>query len=169
MSGRAAARLLAAGVAFWAFTADAFSQGLSPFLEQCFARTYDGQHLAEHPGQDVTAISIEFISYGEELGLGTAIFETRNGRRYAFSGECRSPENKPELSCIVCSLESCEQTKESFRIVGLGAGTSQLYLYNDRGGITATEVEGTATRWLDPNGEHRVFRLDRTDMANCAF
>lgn len=66
----------------------------------CYTRTYDAEHLGQHPGQNVTQIAVRAAGEIEEQGkiyLGLALqIRTAQGQ---FSGEAYCENTAGDLSC----------------------------------------------------------------------
>ena len=138
---------------------------LRPLADACFARTYDTAHLAKHPRQKVTAISVEFIEFEDSVvaRLGFTLREFAGD--FGYSGDCYR-DIKGGASCEGCAGDSCESNGESFKI--LLKGSDSIEVVNDTTGLTlADAADLPATVRLAADEEHKVFSLTRVDRSVC--
>ncbi|MGL4288524.1 MAG: hypothetical protein ACRCVA_19405 [Phreatobacter sp.] len=136
---------------------DLLSAGTSGRL--CYARSYQAGHLAEHPQQRVTAMTLS-LKRGRASPAEFQIFVTVRGDRDLWSagGECLAGGS------IVCSVE-CDGGGFS---VARDA-TPQAVLLNlgqPHGRISMNGCDG-GERELEAGADDRRFRLDRVANAVC--
>ena len=110
---------LLAAVALTASTIGAAAEDAKTLYDQCFTRTYDAAHLAAHPGQRVTAMSIQFQQFEDDL-LASVVYTLRFGTKFGFSGACYVKIDGG-YSCDACVNDSCESSGERFKILWSGA------------------------------------------------
>lgn len=157
-------RAALAGGAVAACVGQAASQEASALYETCFTRTYDAAHLASHPGQRVTAISVNFQKFEDDL-LASVIYTLRYGTRFGFSGACYVKIEGGFL-CEACANDSCETSGEKFIILWSGGDTVKLV--NDLTGMLAENAEG-GRDYLAAGGEHGEFVLRRRSTDDCVW
>ena len=153
-----------AAAALAASLTPAASQDASALYDACFARTYDDAHLAAHPGQRVSAISVQFQSFEDDL-LASVIYTLRYGTRFGFSGACYVKIEGGFL-CDACVNDSCESSGEHFIVLWPGGDTVRLV--NDLTGMLAENPEG-GRDYLAAGGEHGEFVLRRASAEDCAW
>jgi hypothetical protein len=144
--------------------AQAALQDASALYGTCFARTYDDAHLAVHPGQRVTSISVNFQSFEDDL-LASVIYRLRYGTKFGFSGACYT-EIEGGFLCDACINDSCETSREHFVVLWSGGDTVKLV--NDLTGMLAENAEG-GRDYLAAGGEHGEFLLRRGSAEDCAW
>src|SRR4249920_1453408 len=76
-----AAAAMSAFAAFLIAPASEAAEDAKTLYDQCFTRTYDAAHLAAHPGQRVTAMSIQFQQFEDDL-LASVIYTLRFGTKF---------------------------------------------------------------------------------------
>ncbi|MBN8942298.1 MAG: hypothetical protein J0H01_22520 [Rhizobiales bacterium] len=136
---------------------DLLSAGTSGRL--CYARSYQADHLAEHPQQRVTTMTLS-LKRGRASPAEFQIFVTVRGDRDLWSagGECQASGS------IVCSVE-CDGG--GFSIAG--NATPQAVLLNleqPHGRISMNGCDG-GEREVEAGADDRRFRLDRVANAVC--
>lgn len=159
-----AARLLIVAAAATGLVSTSAAQDADQLYDACFARTYDEAHLATHPGQRVTAISINFQTFEDDL-LASVIYTLRFGTKFGFSGACYQKIEGGFL-CEACANDSCEATGEKFKILWSGGDTVRLV--NDLTGMLAKNAQG-GRDYLAAGGEHGEFLLRRASTDDCAW
>lgn len=132
--------------------------------DTCFTRTYDAAHLRAHPGQRVTAMSVQFQTFEYDL-LASVVYTLRYGTTFGFSGACYT-KIEGGFQCDACVNDSCEASGEKFKI--LWSGGDSLKLVNDQTGMLAENAEG-GRDYLQAGGEHAEFLLHRGTLENCAW
>jgi hypothetical protein len=142
----------------------AVSEDAAALYDKCFSRTYDAAHLARHPGQRVSAISVQFQEFEGDL-LASVIYKLRFGTKFGFSGACYV-KIEGGYACDACVNDSCESNGEKFRILWSGGDTVKLV--NDETGMLAKNAEG-GRDYLAAGGEHAAFVLRRGAADNCAW
>jgi len=139
----------------------------------CFTRSYDGEHLAEHPQQKVNAMKLLLtaqkfpedneMNYSFRLGVK---FRSKSGN-YDSSGDCghgkfvNEKSNEAMLGCgvdcdgggINVSLANADKSA----IVQL----DRVRIWKDR------NYDEDAAQDLNGGADDKVFRLDRTDLKDC--
>ena len=137
----------------------------------CYTRHYDGAHLASHPRQNVTDISV-FVdssvdpdskerSYSLEMGVGFR----KISRRFEVSGSCSTVDGKSGLTCGVdCDGGHFDVTTD--------AGQSLLVAVPDSVALWDPAAENSDEPFKLPKGaefgkDDKLFRLDRTDLSAC--
>lgn len=136
---------------------DLLSAGTSGRL--CYARSYQAGHLAEHPQQRVTAMTLS-LKRGRASPAEFQVFVTVRGDRdlWSAAGECAAG------GAIVCSVE-CDGG--GFSIAGNATPqTVLLNLEQPHGRISMNGCDG-GERELEAGADDRRFRLDRVANAVC--
>jgi hypothetical protein len=164
MPAHALPQAVFAVAALTASVTQAASQDASALYDTCFARTYDAAHLAAHPGQRLTAISVNFQVFEDDL-LASVIYTLRYGTKFGFSGACYVKIEGGFL-CDACVNDSCETSGEHF--VVLWSGGDSVKLVNDLTGMLAKNAEG-GRDYLPAGGEHGEFALRRAAPEACAW
>jgi hypothetical protein len=147
-----------------AFAEPALSQDAAGLYDKCFTRTYSAEHLAKHPGQRVSAISINFQSFEDDL-LASVVYTLRYGTKFGFSGACYI-KIEGGFSCEGCVNDSCESNGEKFKILWSGGDTVRLV--NEETGMLAENAEG-GRDYLAAGGEHAEFVLRAGSPEDCAW
>ena len=153
------AACLAAGGARADFLDDALRSGGG---EVCYSRTYSADHLARHPDQRVTRMSL-ILTRGASRSEPASfrIFVTVRGDREVWSagGECR------RRGGIVCDVE-CDGGGFA---IGATSTTEalQIALDSPHGRISMNGCDG-GERDLAAGRDDRRFRLDRAPGQVCA-
>ena len=136
----------------------------SALYGKCFSRTYDAAHLAQHPGQRVTAMSVQFQEFEDDL-LVSVVYTLRYGTKFGFSGACYT-KVEGGVRCDACVNDSCESSGERFKI--LWSGADSVRLVNDETGMLAKNAEG-GRDYLAADGEHGEFLLRPGTAEDCAW
>jgi hypothetical protein len=140
----------------------------------CFVRTYDPAHLAAHPKQKVAAMKL-LVTSEYMIDDSRQHFSFRLGLKYRHrtgnfdsSGDCahasisEGTKGQPRVSCSV----DCDGGGISF---GLTPDNKSAMLYVERVRIwRGKDPDEEASSSLVGGADDRVFRLDRTTLANCA-
>jgi hypothetical protein len=132
--------------------------------DACFARTYDAAHLARHPEQRVSAITVYFQNFADTL-LAAVSYTLRYGPRFGFSGDCHEGI-EGGFVCQACASDSCANEGESFRI--LWPGGDSIELLNDTTGVVGENPDG-GRDYLRAGGEPEAFVMRRGSSADCAW
>ena len=137
----------------------------------CFSRHYDAAHLASHPRQNVTDISVFVNSsidpdskeraYSLEMGVGFR----KIARQFEVSGSCSRVDGKQGLTCGV----DCDGGHFD---VTTSAGQSLLVAVPDSVAVWDPAASDDAEPHDLPKGaefgsDDKLFRLDRADLAAC--
>lgn len=144
----------------------AMAQDSAALVGLCFARSYDSQHLAEHPNQTVTSIRVAFQDFEDSLNASVAYHVRGNGPRRVFHAEC-SQATRGALSCTRCEGASCDPSGETFKILLRDKNTAEIVNLT---GITVTIDDGgdpPPIEKLPADKEHRSFLLKRRDPQAC--
>jgi hypothetical protein len=157
-------RAILAGGVLAASAGSGAAQNGSDLYDTCFARDYGPVHLAAHPGQRVSSISVQFLSFEDDL-LATVIYTLKFGTRFGFSGACYV-RIEGGWQCQGCANDSCEANGEEFKIYWPGGDT--VTLVNDTTGMLAGNAEG-GRDYLASDGEHRAFLMRRAAAQDCAW
>lgn len=139
---------------------------------QCFARTYTAQHLAKHPQQTVTSVTLSLYTGRNAPQLEFWIWVTKRGdtRRLYTGGLCH-PSNergKPLLSCTVdcdgggIGIETRKQDGSILVHLATPLGYGHLFLSSSCG----DDVDPTEFT-LTPGIDDKSFRLDPTSYSVC--
>jgi hypothetical protein len=142
----------------------AAAQNAESLYETCFVRAYDGAHMAAHPGQRVTAISVYFQNFADTLLAGIS-YTLRYGDKFGFSGDCHE-KIEGGFQCHACTNDSCDTDGESFKI--LWTGGDSIELVNDSTGVVGENPEG-GRDYLRAGGASSRFTLDRGSLSDCAW
>ena len=130
--------------------------------EVCYSRSYTADHLARHPDQRVTRMSL-ILTRGASRGEPASfrIFVTVRGDRevWSASGECA------RRGGIVCDVE-CDGGGFA---IGANSTTEALQIALDtpHGRISMNGCEG-GSREVEAGRDDRRFRLDRAPGRVCA-
>lgn len=130
--------------------------------EVCYSRTYSADHLARHPDQRVTRMSL-ILTRGASRSEPASfrIFVTVRGDRevWSASGECR------RRGGIVCDVE-CDGGGFA---IGAASTTEalQIALDSPHGRISMNGCDG-GEREVEAGRDDRRFRLDRAPGRVCA-
>jgi hypothetical protein len=143
---------------------NAEAQDARDLVETCFTRTYDAEHMKNHPDQRVVQVQAAFQDFGGNLWAGIYYTLLPGGKKFGLSGDCHEAIAGGFL-CRVCANDSCEETGETFKI--LWDGGDSLDFINDETGVTGADSAGGRER-LAPGGANQLFRLERaSDTAAC--
>jgi hypothetical protein len=153
-----------AAVALAGSVASAAPEDLSVLYDKCFTRAYDAAHLAGHPGQRVTKMSVQFQEFEGDL-LASVIYTLRYGTKFGFSGACYV-KIEGGYSCDACVNDTCESNGEKFKILWSGGET--IRLVNEETGMLAKNAEG-GRDYLSAGGEHGEFILRRGRAEDCSW
>lgn len=132
----------------------------------CFGREYSASHLAKHPQQLVTGMTVRI--YDEATRTPPMAWEmkvTRRGDRRALvqGGNCRSlePGSNDDLHCFV----DCDMGEFNVKFEGRNSLLLKLprdmIMRQDCGGEEDDSV-------LSPGLDDKVFRLERLGSSSCA-
>jgi hypothetical protein len=139
----------------------------------CFTRSYDSEHLAEHPQQKVSAMKLLLtaeqdteeheMNYSFRLGVK---YRHRSGN-YDSSGDCghgKFTDEKTNEAMLGCGVD-CD-----------GGGISVLLAKDDKSVIVKLEririwkdrnYDEDAEQDLVAGADDKAFRLDRTSLKDC--
>jgi hypothetical protein len=139
----------------------------------CFVRRYDSDHLARHPLQKVSAMKLLVTAEKEPENAGDAYsfrlgFKYRNRKGdYDSSGSCRHvvAEDEGHQLRFGCGVD-CD-----------GGGIDVALANDDKSTLVSVErvriwqhnkPDEEASGDLEGGADDRIFRLDRTDLRECA-
>lgn len=149
----------------------------------CWVRSYSDAHLAEHPGQETLAALLSW-RYEPPEALVTVRFELqfRGARRLDFLGSCSWNEaanidtsgkrilatfkGKAGYDCLGVRDPSSAEESGYFVLEPRDGGKTVL-VHVDTPMSTADTASAPSAR-VDFGVEDRVFKLTRTDPADCA-
>lgn len=166
-------------VLVWAAVATA-TQSLARPLERhfgagdsCYERVYSREHLEKHKTQKVTSIRfdhfpttfgtydqnnrIAFDPVGAEVYFTISARFRDSGKLFTNSGICA-----PQGQTYRCQIE-CDGGGFSLKHKSAGS----ILLIN-KSGFAISGCDAETHRWLDPEPDDKVFRLDRLAAAACA-
>jgi hypothetical protein len=135
----------------------------SQLYDTCFSRSYAPGDLAAHPGRRVSAMSVAFHAFDQQL-LASVIYTLRYGTRFGFSGECLVKVDGGYL-CDACAND-CATSSEHFTI--LWSGGDRVTLVNDLTGMLAKNREG-GSDYLMAGGGDAEFQLRRGSSKACEW
>ena len=137
----------------------------------CFVRRYDASHLAQHPGQRVSAMKL----------LVTAENHPKEPTAYAYKVSVQFRDRPGNLdggsSCSHMVEENGKKAISFSCDVECGGGGIEIALSrDDKSAIVKLEVIGVHDRrhpeadaeTLQGGADDKTFRLDRVDSAECA-
>jgi hypothetical protein len=139
----------------------------------CYTRSYDAKHLAAHPRQRVTAVTLLLRVVGIDAGgdwvldpkgkydkvnYQFAMSATRRGDRRALTANGYCPDAK-ELFCA----RECDGGGVTLEKVE-GADTLTVRLDD---GILMGACDERKGTWLRPGADDKAFRLNRVAAAQC--
>ena len=140
------------------------------FYESCFIRSYDAAHLAEHPGQRVSAMQAEIIEW-EANPFVRITYAVRGGANYSLAGDCYD-EIAGGYLCHLCEDDSCETGEQTFKV--LLKDKDSITIVNDTTGLTGEDESGADGRACGGRRArrfrarpHRLFRLRGLTPRSC--
>lgn len=166
-------------VLVWLVAVSAATHALARPLEQhfgtgdsCYGRVYSGDHLEKHKTQKVTGLRFDhfpttFGTYDEnnkiafdpvraEVYFTVSATFRGSAKQYANSGICT-----PQGPGYRCQIE-CDGGGFSLRHKSAGS----ILLINESG-FSISGCDAETHRWLDPEPDDKVFRLDRLAPTAC--
>ena len=157
------------------FVTRVFGSPISPdkTTYACFTRSYDGEHLAEHPHQKVSVMKLlltaqklpedDEMNYSFRLGLK---YRSKSGN-YDSSGDCghgKIVNEKSNEAMLGCGVD-CD-----------GGGINVSLANDDKSAVIQLDririwkdrnYDEDAAQDLNGGADDKVFRLDRTDLKDC--
>lgn len=141
--------------------------------DSCYERVYSSEHLEKHKTQSVTSIRFDhfpttFGTYDENNRIA---FDPGNAEVYFTVSARFRGSGKSFTNSGICTPRGqdyrCQIECDGGGFVLKDKSSGSILLIN-KSGFAVSGCDAEAHRWLDPEPDDKVFRLDRVAAEACA-